>query len=179
MTDRGRKALAALLIVVATAAADQVSKYLARAGLDGKPAVVLVNGMLVLHYVENEGAFLSLGAQLPRAARMAAFIAFPVLILAWLVVSVLRRQGIGWGMLCGFSLLIGGGSGNLADRVFHAGRVGDFLMVGTGGLRTGIFNLADTAVMAGCLVLLLAPSRARGKPAGSSPTDPPSPPPGT
>lgn len=173
---RGRKALAALLIVLATVAADQATKHLARARLEGKPAVVLLNGMLVLRYVENEGAFLSLGARLPRPARMAAFIAFPLIVLAWMAVSLLRRRGIGWGMLAGFSLIIGGGAGNLFDRLVHAGRVGDFLAVGTSGLRTGIFNLADLAVMTGCLVLLLAPSGSRTAPSGGSrPSDVPPP----
>ena len=170
MDPRRRKALVALLIVLAVAGWDQGTKHLARARLDGRPPVALAGGTLVLRYVENDGAFLSLGARLPRPARMAAFIAFPLIVLAWMIASLLRRQGVGWGTLTGFALIIGGGTGNLIDRLFHDGRVGDFLMMGIAGLRTGIFNFADMAVMAGCIVLLLAPSRGRTPPAPAPPS---------
>jgi len=159
--SRRIKALVALLIMLAAAGADQVTKHVARARLQGRPPVAVMDRTVMLNYVENEGAFLSLGAQLPRPARTAAFIAFPLVVLAWMIASLLRRRGIGWGTLAGFALIIGGGAGNLIDRLFHGGRVGDFMMVSVAGLRTGIFNLADMAVMAGCLVLLLAPTRGR------------------
>ncbi len=161
--DRRLKALVGLLIILAAGGWDQASKSLARTHLEGQPPVAVVDRLLVLQYVENEGAFLSLGAQLPRPARMAAFIAFPVIILGWMIVFLVRRQGIGWGTLVGFSLIVGGGAGNLIDRLFHDGRVGDFIMAGFRGIHTGIFNFADLAVMAGCVVLILAPTRPRSR----------------
>ncbi|HET6452091.1 MAG TPA: signal peptidase II [Spirochaetia bacterium] len=178
MDPRRVKALVAVLIVLAAMGWDQASKHVARARLEGKPPAVVAHGVLTLVYAENEGAFLSLGARLPRPARTVAFIAFPLVVLAWMIVSLTRRQGLGWGMLAGFSLIVGGGSGNLIDRLFHGGRVGDFLMVGIGGLHTGIFNFADMAVMAGCIVLLLAPSRGRAPraPADPAPGSSPAPP---
>ncbi len=59
----------------------------------------------------------------------------------------------------GFSLIVGGGAGNLIDRLARDGRVGDFIMIGVGGIRTGIFNFADLAVLAGWIVLLFSPGR--------------------
>jgi signal peptidase II len=53
----------------------------------------------------------------------------------------------------GLTLLAAGGASNWADRVVH-GRVVDFLNVGIGSLRTGIFNVADIAIMAGVVMLL-------------------------
>ena len=52
-------------------------------------------------------------------------------------------------------LLLAGGIGNLIDRTFHGGLVIDFLNVGIGPLRTGIFNVADMAIMAGFGLLIL------------------------
>jgi signal peptidase II len=52
-------------------------------------------------------------------------------------------------------LLLAGGIGNLIDRLFHGGLVIDFLNVGIGPLRTGIFNVADVAIMAGFGILIL------------------------
>jgi len=162
---RAFKAVAALLIVLATAGWDQGTKAIARARLEGRPPVYAVERLLLLRWVENEGAFLSLGARLPRLARMAVFVAFPLVVLTFMVGFLLRRQGIGWGTLTGLSLIVGGGAGNLIDRIFRDGRVGDFLLLGAGRFHTGIFNVADLAVLAGCVVLLVSPSRGRHVPA--------------
>ena len=46
------------------------------------------------------------------------------------------------------------GSGNLIDRILHDGTVVDFLNFGIGSLRTGIFNVADVAIMGGAALLI-------------------------
>jgi signal peptidase II len=158
VSGRRVKIAAALLIVLAAAGLDQVTKFAARAALQGKPQLVLVDRAVVLRYVENEGAFLSLGADLPRPVRTIAFIAFPLVVLGCMVGFLLRRGSIGWGSLTGLALIAGGGAGNLIDRVLRNGRVGDFIMVGIGSVRTGIFNGADLMVLAGCIVLLASPA---------------------
>jgi signal peptidase II len=53
--------------------------------------------------------------------------------------------------------IIGGGIGNLIDRVAYQGSVIDFMNLGLGRLRTGIFNAADLAVLVGAILLLLGP----------------------
>lgn len=55
----------------------------------------------------------------------------------------------------GLSLLTGGGLGNLIDRISNNGAVTDFVRLGIGPFRTGIFNLADVAIVTGVLMLLL------------------------
>jgi signal peptidase II len=47
------------------------------------------------------------------------------------------------------ALIVGGGVSNLMDRLRYGGYVVDFLNVGVGPLRTGIFNVADMAIMVG------------------------------
>jgi hypothetical protein len=54
------------------------------------------------------------------------------------------------------ALVLAGGIGNLIDRVLHDGLVTDFLNLGIGSIRTGIFNVADMALTTGALVLVLA-----------------------
>ena len=51
--------------------------------------------------------------------------------------------------------MIGGGLGNLIDRIFNSGAVVDFVSIGLGGLRTGIFNVSDVAIVAGALLVFL------------------------
>jgi signal peptidase II len=77
--------------------------------------------------------------------------------LCYLLVSPLPRV-----TAVALSLICGGGCGNLIDRIAHGGYVIDFLNVGVGGLRTGIFNIADMAIMAGALLMVL-PSAKRDK----------------
>jgi signal peptidase II len=59
----------------------------------------------------------------------------------------------------GMALIWGGGVSNFADRILSDGRVVDFLNLGIGSLRTGIFNVADVAIMAGVGLLILAWTR--------------------
>lgn len=64
------------------------------------------------------------------------------------------------GALCiiGLSHIIGGGIGNLIDRIFNSGAVIDFMNIGINDLRTGIFNIADVAITAGIVMLIFASS---------------------
>ena len=57
------------------------------------------------------------------------------------------------------SFVLAGGIGNVIDRLFHDGRVIDFLNLGLGSLRTGIFNVADVAITGGVILLWLASFR--------------------
>lgn len=65
------------------------------------------------------------------------------------------------------ALICGGGIGNLIDRVRFDGHVTDFLNLGVGSIRTGIFNVADMALMIGVALFFLAyrrPERASSDP---------------
>jgi len=74
--------------------------------------------------------------------------------LAVLLLLVIKERAGDPLRLTGSALLAGGGIGNLIDRVINDGRVADFVSLGLGPVRTGIFNVADVAVMAGAMLLL-------------------------
>jgi signal peptidase II len=59
------------------------------------------------------------------------------------------------------SFVLAGGGSNLFDRLSNDGRVVDFVILGAGGFRTGIFNLADVCIMAGASVFLVTMIRQR------------------
>lgn len=62
-------------------------------------------------------------------------------------------------------MIVGGGLANWLDRMLHDGAVTDFVSLGLGPLRTGIFNVADVAIVAGLLLLVLPGGLARaGRP---------------
>jgi signal peptidase II len=75
------------------------------------------------------------------------------LLIALVGASLFARRLEPWRVVA-LALVAGGGISNLIDRLLYNGRVTDFLNVGIGSLRTGIFNVADMAIMAGALLLL-------------------------
>ncbi|MFN8096174.1 MAG: signal peptidase II [Vicinamibacteria bacterium] len=140
-------------MVLATIACDRVTKRAAAEHLAGRPAVSLARGAIRLAYAENRGGFLSIGAALPPDVRVAVFEVGPAGLLAGLGIWVFRRA-LGGGWIVGPALLWAGGVANVADRLSR-GRVVDFMNVGVGGLRTGIFNVADVAITLGVVLVAL------------------------
>ncbi len=133
-------------------ACDQVTKELASRALRDRPTVSYLGDTVRLSYAENPGAFLSFGAEFPSWLRACLFGGLTVLTIALLMTGVVRVPSATFSQLLAVGLIIAGGIGNLVDRL-QFGFVRDFLNVGVGQLRTGIFNVADAAVMAGVAVL--------------------------
>jgi signal peptidase II len=133
---------------------DQASKVVVRAQLTlGERHLFLGDTLRIVH-VENPGAFLGLGANLPESVRVALFQgATGLLILGLLWVAAFQRATPPL-QVAGFTLLAASGIGNLIDRLLFDGRVTDFLNVGIGSLRTGIFNVADVVGLIGFVLLL-------------------------
>jgi signal peptidase II len=146
-----------LIAVVATIGCDRVTKHIARAALAGEPGRSYLADTIRLEYVENAGGFLSLGASLPSSARTALFTLGTGAMLFTLAGAAVRFRWRGW-LLIGTSLVVAGGASNWVDRLVR-GSVVDFLNIGVGPLRTGIFNVADMGIMLGVAVLLLAQRR--------------------
>jgi signal peptidase II len=134
---------------------DQVSKSAARSILQSGVTQSLFSDSLRFQLTENPGSFLSLGASLPPQLRFTLFTAAVAIILIGLVCAALFARRLSTSRFVALALVAGGGISNLIDRLLNNGRVTDFLNVGIGSLRTGIFNLADMAILAGALLLVL------------------------
>ena len=158
MTQGSRIAIVVLVLLV-TAGCDHATKAMAREALAGELPLSVVANTVRFELVTNPGAFLSLGAALPEAARHALFlIAIPILLFA--VCFMALRSGLrSPSALVGLGFVAGGGLANWFDRVLHDGHVTDFVSIGIGPLRTGIFNLADVMIFAGVGLILLASRR--------------------
>lgn len=162
MNARLLKGVLITVIVLLNIGCDQATKHAARVLLRDGDTFSVVGNVLVLRYAENDGAFLSMGARLPRPARMVSFIAFPIIVLGFMIAYVARAKETTWAAIAGLSFIVGGGWGNLIDRLFRDGRVSDFINIGIGSVRTGIFNFADLSILIGCLLLVASPwKRAR------------------
>jgi len=148
--------LLSALVVVAFVGCDQATKALAREALASSPPVSLLGGAVRFQYTENPGAFLSLGAGLSPQWRFLLGVVFSGAALAALAVFLLRSTSLSAVQRMGLGLVVAGGLGNLVDRLANDGRVVDFVSLGIGSLRTGIFNVADVAITAGVLAAMVA-----------------------
>ncbi|MEA2163112.1 MAG: signal peptidase [Thermoanaerobaculia bacterium] len=133
------------VIIVLTIALDQGTKVLARRELMNDPPRHYA-GVLTLLYTENPGAFLSLGSSLPVNVRHVVFDGLVSIgLLAAMFALFSGRMESGRESLP-IALIIGGGAGNLIDRLRFGGRVTDFIYLEAGPLHTGVFNVGDMAI---------------------------------
>lgn len=142
-----------LMVLLPCVGCDQATKSLARKLLANSEPTTFLNGFIRFEYVENPGAFLGIGAQLPGVLRFLIFVIVTGTMLVMLLLVIKERAGAQMQPV-GLALVAGGGIGNLIDRIINDGRVVDFVSLGLGPVRTGIFNVADVAVMAGAMLLL-------------------------
>lgn len=140
-------------ILIAIVAIDQWTKMLVRAS--GGPPRMYARGLLTFIHTENTGAFLSLGADLPPWVKSVIFGGVVAVLLVMFTIAVVRGTIHKRGETIAAAAIIGGGFGNLIDRIARGGRVTDFLYLQAGPLHTGIFNVADMAITFGVLWLVL------------------------
>jgi signal peptidase II len=150
----GRARLAAVLYGVGAAAylLDRITKVVVEETLVGRPPIVLIPGVVQLRYTTNPGgAFGLFGGQpwlfLAATVGVCAVIVF----LSTRLASRLTAVGLG--------LILGGALGNLTDRILHgpgiSGEVTDFIDFHI----WPVFNAADSAIVIGAAVVVLASLR--------------------
>ena len=143
-----------LVALLATIGCDRWTKDLATERLRGAGERSYLGGTVRLEYVENRGAFLGLGHQLAEGPRfwiltVGVAVLLGAMAARLVTASLSAPEAIAW------ALVLAGGASNLADRALRHGLVVDFLNVGVGRLRTGVFNVADLAITTGAITLLL------------------------
>jgi biotin carboxyl carrier protein len=77
----------------------------------------------------------------------------PVLVLLYIFFHVLTAKNLHVVQQAAFGFILGGGLSNIYDRIME-GRVVDFMNMGFGTLRTGIFNVADMSIMLGLFLMV-------------------------
>jgi len=151
--------LIALAVMLVSIGCDQATKRIATHELRDVPSQSFLGDTFRLVYAENPGAFLGMGGTFSPQLRFWGFtVMVGTLLLGALGYLILRGRGLPTLSAAGLALLIGGGGSNWYDRLVNDGRVVDFLNLGIGSLRTGIFNVADIAIMAGAVLIAVAKS---------------------
>lgn len=152
-----------LIVLVACVGCDQTTKSLAQSFLPESESWSFLGDTVRLRLAHNPGAFLGFGASLPEAWRAALLsLGVGVILLALLGYSLFSKSVSRIDLLA-YALLLAGGVGNLIDRVIYGGTVVDFINLGVGPVRTGIFNIADMAVVGGAFLFIAGMCFGRGK----------------
>ncbi|MCW3116686.1 MAG: lspA [Chitinophagaceae bacterium] len=141
-------------IVIIDTGCDQATKIIVRNHISQNEIIRVLSNHLIVTRVENSGAFLSLGNSLPRAVKNIVLNVLPALAILWALFYALTKQTIRRAVLWGLCFIIGGGIGNIFDRIAY-GSVTDFLHIGFGRFQTGIFNIADMSIMTGIFIIVL------------------------
>ncbi len=157
-TQRVRRTFHVVAFVVGIVLLDQTTKMLAIKHLKYREAIIYWADLFRLQYAENTGAFLGLGGTFSEPVRFWLLTLFNSIVLLSVSSFLMFKKDLPPFVSFSLTLILSGGFGNLIDRVFRDGRVVDFMSMGltfeNWQLRTGIFNIADIAIMAGLFLLI-------------------------
>ena len=144
-----------VIVLISCVGCDQVTKSIAVSTLPDMTIFSYFGDTLRFQLTYNRGAFLGMGSSFPAAFQYIIFtVGISLLLLGSFGYALFSKPGR-FPVILGVSLFFAGGFGNLIDRVLRNGSVVDFINIGVGPLRTGIFNVADIAIMGGFLILFL------------------------
>jgi len=143
-----------LLLVIANAGCDQISKHAARQNISYYETIEVIGKHLVLTKIENSGAFLSTGDSLAGSVKFIFLSLLPLIALFYGIYYLIKNTNLPRLLVLGICFVIGGGLGNLYDRLIY-GSVTDFVHIDFYVFKTGIFNLADVSIMVGMILILI------------------------
>jgi len=130
---------------------DQMTKWWILTSVMTPPRRISVTGILDLVLVYNRGVSFGLLGGAPSWAT-AALIVFALLLAMALCIWMWRADSLLLGTALGF--VVGGALGNVIDRFLH-GAVVDFLDFHAAGYHWPAFNVADSAITIGVVILII------------------------
>jgi signal peptidase II len=158
-----RRFVICFVVFVVQVVADQATKQWAVAELKGTPARIYLNDIFRFQYATNDGAFLSLGTNLPPTIRFLLLNVGVGILLLGLTIYAFTNKKLDTIQAASYALIASGGFSNWVDRARFEGSVVDFMNMGISSLRTGIFNVADLAILVGIGVLFIQSSKLEKK----------------
>jgi signal peptidase II len=142
-----------LLIALSVIVLDRFTKWAVARYIPLHDSIAVIPGLFHISHVENRGAAFGLFADSNFPWKIAALVGFSLIALI-IVTVLLWKNGHTLSITTiGLSLILGGATGNLWDRVV-AGRVVDFLHFYVGSYTWPDFNVADSAIVIGAILLV-------------------------
>ena len=159
MISKANRIAILLVTVFLCVGCDHVTKEIARSQLAEGDSMSFFGDTLRLQHVENPGAFLGMGSTLSSEIRKVVFLFGGTLVVGLALMWSFGSKHLNKLQTIGAALVCGGGIGNMIDRYTQNGYVTDFLNIGINNFRTGIFNIADFALLIGVLMVILLDTR--------------------
>lgn len=148
--------ISAFSVSGAILALDQWTKVIVRGRFHLHESIPVIPGFFNLVHAENPGAAFSMLADASETTRSVVLVGIALLVSAFLVAAQFGRFGIveGNGSRWAVALILGGAAGNLVDRI-RVGTVTDFLEFYVGPYYWPAFNVADSAIFCGAVLLFV------------------------
>ena len=141
------------LIAAAVVLLDRVAKWAVASNIPLHDSVTIIPGLFHLTHVENTGAAFGLFAESTAQWKIGALVSFSVIALVIVSALLWKNSHALTTTTIGLSLILGGATGNLWDRMM-TGHVVDFLDFYVGSYHWPAFNVADSAIVIGAILLV-------------------------
>ena len=180
-TDPLRAQRRYFLVSLAVVVVDQLSKIAVHAWMKPHTPLTVIPGFFNLSYSRNRGGLFGYFGELSDPWRALLLTLLPLLAIVMVSLFIARGRDLDRPSLLGLSLILGGAVGNLIDRIFRGevvdffdayvswARLADWLRETVGTAHWPTFNVADSAIVCGALLLAWGlarpPRNAAGAPA--------------
>lgn len=142
-----------LLLALAILVFDRLTKWLVEQRIALHENVNVIPGFFRLTHVQNRGAAFGLFSESASEYKVLVLVLFSVVALVVVSTLLWRNSHRLTSTGVGLALILGGALGNLWDRVV-TGHVVDFLLFYVGSYQWPAFNVADTAIVVGAVLLV-------------------------
>ena len=159
MNPKAKLVLKLLIFIVLL---DQATKIIVDRTLPFNQSIPVIDNLFSLTYIRNTGAAFGILAGSGGSFRRLFLIAFSVVAIGFIMIMLRRLPPNEKGLIAALSFILGGAAGNLIDRILY-GEVIDFLDFYWSRYHWPAFNVADSFITVGVMIILYRLVRAKGQ----------------
>lgn len=160
--DLKKKYIVPFMTVAVVTLLDFITKAYISSAMSLHESFVVIGGFLNITYVRNPGAAFSFLADTPAIFRSIFFISVTVLAIVLVLYYIAKSKIEEPLMIFSLSLILSGAVGNLIDRV-RFGEVVDFIDIYITSYHWPAFNVADSAITVGVVIMILQLTKGKKK----------------
>lgn len=148
--DREKVLVITMVVVVLF---DKITKYIIKNSFSLGESRRIIGNFFRFTYIENTGIAFGLFSDWEHPLKMIMLLLLSIVAL-YFIITIYIKSERKWFTQISFGLILGGAFGNIFDRVAF-GRVVDFLDFGIKSYRWPFFNIADSAITIGVIILIV------------------------
>jgi len=147
-----RKYLTITAVTIIVVILDQITKEIIDRSLELSQYITIIPNFVDIHYIRNTGAAFGIMSRLPDGARIPFLVGVSIVAMALILYLFVKAESNRKNYIFSLSLILAGALGNLIDRIW-LGEVRDFIDLHIYNLHWPIFNVADSAITIGIILL--------------------------